>query len=243
MTRLIDLFKVTLLTLCISSYAHSQVEVTVNNRVLNFAENPRLTEVLESIDLKPNWYWPNTQLFKLDSNLAENKRIELIQKLENLSQDLDSSSQNKLIEQIKSWKLAQRINITIDYDFARFVLRYNPLFDDGKYSLIFRQRNPSLYLFGAVPQPKVLTYENNQCIENIVANIRKLDSAESSFIYAIQPDGVIRKLPIAYWNHDCQQVMPGSQIYVPLAESQWFSDNTQLNQLIAELAVNRTVIE
>ncbi|MEP4892434.1 MAG: capsule biosynthesis GfcC family protein [Aliiglaciecola sp.] len=243
MNRLKSIFKVTLLSLGFSSYVHSQVEVTVDNKVLSFVENPRLSQVLEPIDLKPNWYWRSAQLFKLDSDLAENNKRNLIDQLISVSQSNDSTALTPLISQIESWQLAQRIDIHIDYDLARFVLRYNPLFEDGKYELKLTKRQSSLFIFGAVSQPQTLAYENNQCIETIVAKIDKLEIADANFVYAIQPDGVIRKLPIAYWNQECQQVMPGSQLYIPLAEFQWFSENTQLNQLVAELAVNRIVIE
>ncbi|GAA6185053.1 capsule biosynthesis GfcC family protein [Aliiglaciecola sp. NS0011-25] len=243
MNRLKSLFTVILFSFCINNYANSQVEVTVNGNILNFAENPRLNQVLESIALEQNWYWRASQLFKLDSDIAEKSRQELVKQLSVKSKVADSATFNQLIKQIESWTLAQRIDIAIDYDLARFQLNHNPLFDDGKYRLTLSKRMTTLFIFGAVSQPSTIEYENNQCIENIVAQISKTESADANIVYAIQPDGVIRQLPVAYWNQKCHQVMPGTQLYIPLVESQWFADNSQLNQLIAELAVNRVVIE
>jgi hypothetical protein len=33
--------------------------------------------------------------------------------------------------------------------------------------------------------------------------------------------------------------MPGSQVYIPLAESQFFKENTELNEQVIALAKNR----
>ncbi|GAC15440.1 capsule biosynthesis GfcC family protein [Aliiglaciecola lipolytica] len=226
---------------CVQHQAISQVVVKVNDNTISFEENPRLNQVLDSIGLKQNWYWQSSKLFKLDSEYAEQKRDELLLQLNAITSDADSVE--KLQTQIKGWKLATHMNAVIDYDLARYHRSSNPLFESGKYELVVTKRPTKLYVFGAVDQPTTIEYDNTVCIKNQLKQVNKTESADRNIVYAIQPNGKIREIPVAYWNHSCLQVMPGSQIFVPLAEHQWFEQNKRVNQLIAKLAVNRIVIE
>ena len=48
-----------------------------------------------------------------------------------------------------------------------------------------------------------------------------LSGADRSYAWVVYPDGRTQKAPVAYWNKRHVEPMPGSIIYVGLADSVW----------------------
>ena len=220
---------------------HAKVSVQLNHMVLDFADNPRLTDVLAGINQQQSWYWPATALYRLDTSLAEQQRRNIITQLDFVALSLNPTSALKvrsLIAQIKQWQLADRVVMPIDYDAARVNLNNNPRFENGAYRLELMTRPNSAIVFGLINQPINLQLDQSQCAREYIEGLNQ-DLANPDYIYIVQPDGVIKKIGIAYWNSKCEDIMPGSQIYLGLPESQFFKHNTQLNEQIAQLATSK----
>lgn len=226
---------------CQVSAKDSDVNVQINDKIYHFVSSPRLTNVLEPIAFEKQWYWSNAKLFNLDSADINALRDRLIISLDNIqkSSGKNTNAYSQLAQQVKSWKLAHRINIRIDYDLARYTLKNNPIFESGNYMLALTERPKEIKIFGAVSKVLNKDYQNNTCIHDVLNHVDFNDDADKSIVYLIEPLGAVQKAPIAYWNKNCVIPKPGSMIYVPLQEDQIFKQNSELNQAIVHLAKNR----
>jgi hypothetical protein len=65
------------------------------------------------------------------------------------------------------------------------------------------------------------------------------DLANKDYVMLIQADGREITIPVAYWNKNHQEIMPGSQIFVPFKESLFHPEFALINQQIMTLALNR----
>ena len=218
----------------------AQVDISINDKNIIYDANPRLAEVLETVANDMPWYWPSAQLFKLKVTEVELQRQALIKLLEqNEGSDEQAIAHRTLMKQIKSWHLGDRISIKIDYDLARYSLNYNPRIENGKYLLTLSKRPTKLEVFGAVAAPISITYVENKCVKDLLNSITRLENADLNQVYIIAPTGKIDIAPVAYWNHHCVIPMPGSAIYIPLQENQWFEHAKIINQKVSSLALNR----
>lgn len=224
-----------------SSISSAQVSIQINQHKFDFTASPRLAEVLSPIAYQDNWYWPAARLFRSDTHEALALRNSVIAKLKFLQLSLNNDSAvlvDELIQQINSWQLADRILINLDYDRAQTNPQLNPQFEQGQYKLDLVTRPTSFTVFGLVRQPVVIDLTDNMCAHHYI-NSAFSQLENKDFVYLISADGRIDKIGIAYWNAGCVDIMPGSQIYLPFNESQFFSENRELNRQIVELALNR----
>jgi hypothetical protein len=215
--------------------------VQISDNTYQFDGTPRLSSVLEPIAFDKNWYWPGAKLFMLNNSNINVAREQLITSLENIQKSSDNHDMeySKLIEQIKNWSLASRVNIVIDYDLARYSLKNNPVFEPGNYLLQLSEPPKYVKIFGAVSNPVNKEYQNNTCVHELLKNIAMSDQADKSIVYIIDGSGSVKKAPIAYWNRECVVPKRGAMIYVPLQEGQYFTQNNDLNKAIIHLAINR----
>ena len=224
-----------------SHFCFSEASITINHRDFVFTNQPRLSEVLSKVADEKDWYWPTSRLFRVNSNEANKLREMTISNLQfaqlTASQN-DAANFTKLISQIQNWHLADRILIKIDFDLAQVDPRYNPRFEDGSYRLDLSTRSPYLTIFGLTDLPRVIKTNKKQCSSELVSELF-LQQENKDYIYIVQPDGLSLKVGIAYWNAECVDIMPGSQIFLPLPESQFSIENTELNRQIIQLAKNR----
>lgn len=230
--------------ICLSMATHANVLININGSNYSYNENPRLEQVLAPIALQSNWYWPSAQLFDLDDANIELKRDELIQLIkQDAAANVEFANDYQiLIEQIQTWTLADRVNIDIDFDLARFSIEHNPKFENGRYLLTVSTRPERVYIFGAVKEAGYRDFSENTCVTNVLAKIERLDSADTNSLYLISPNGNVEKAPIAYWNRACVVPMPGSLIYVPIQESSWSADMAQMNKMVTSLALNKVQV-
>lgn len=219
----------------------AQVKVQIHDQIFQFEKNPRMLDVLANVASKNAIYWHGAKLFRVSDHEVENKRISVINDLakQGKKNSKFKSEYQSLINQIKSWELADYIEVDIDFDRSRFEEKYNPRFDDGNYLLDIGKRPESLYIFGLVEQPKNIQYENNQCLSEILDKLDKTSYADKTFVYLLSPSSEFKRINIAYWSKECVLPEPGSQIFVPLRENQIFLTNSRLNKEILELSINR----
>lgn len=241
MSRFMALFVLVLFTLVLAFNLHAQVRVKINKSVYQYDANPRLADVLVPTFGVSQWYWPSAQLFRLNSTDYEatrNSLIALLSKDNTASKNVLKAHQH-LLSQINEWQLADRVQIEIDFERARYSLAHNPQFEAGEYLLKLSERPKSLFIFGAVATPQTIEHVDNQCIQETIKDIERYVGADLDKIFIISPNGKIEPAAIAYWNERCVVPMPGSSIYIPLQENQWFKKAALINKQMASLSVNR----
>ncbi|MFT6267332.1 MAG: hypothetical protein ACJAVV_000129 [Alphaproteobacteria bacterium] len=225
--------------------SQAAVEVTINNTNYVYSTNPRLADVLNQAALKEEWYWPESKLFRSNTTKSQNTRKQII---EMLAIESDGNNQYKsiyqsVINQIKSWEVADRITLLIDFELARVSTRHNPRLENGQYKILLSKRPENIYVFGAMANASNLPYANNTCIKDIVSKITFSALANKSHVYIISSQGKIEQTPVAYWNSQCNLLMPGAMIYVPFQNTLFSNQHSVINTKIAELAVNRITVQ
>jgi hypothetical protein len=225
--------------------AIASVTVTVNQKQYVFDHEPRLIEILAPIASQANWYWPSATLYQASDVMLEKKRKQLINTLSGLVQryQIDepkiAKSLTQLQASITSWHLAQRLPIKIDYDLARMVAAANPQLPEGEYILSLTPRVNTVQMFGAVDNTSEIPHLPYTDTSEYITS-RKLSSlANKDVVVVIQADGRLIESPVAYLNKTHQEVMPGSQLFIPFEESLFKPEFAAINQQIMILALGR----
>tara|TARA_R110000868_G_scaffold344007_1_gene604980 strand:+ start:1297 stop:2016 length:720 start_codon:yes stop_codon:yes gene_type:complete len=225
-------------------FAQAKVSIQVNHEMFYFAENPRLVDILSEVTGDNPWFWPASRLYRLNSSEAEQQRNDIVSELKFIS----ISANKELIEQIhtlineiQQWPLADRVDIIIDYDAAQMNANNNPRFENGDYLLELSLRPTATRIFGLSLPSLPVNMSDDQCAHHYIQN-KNIKLANYDSAYIIQANGQTKKIGIAYWNQKCVELMPGSEIYLPLPESQFSEKYRTLNQKIAMLAKNRIVL-
>ncbi len=232
---------ITLIVVLWSNTGNTRVEIGLDGKTYTYASNPRLSDVLSPIANSKDWYWTGTAIYQLEDKSVYAAQTKVINSLAMLGQQntTNKADYQLIIDKIKGFHLAKRIGMDVDFEQARFNPRYNPSFEQGKYLINLQTRPDKLFVTGAVKKDLELNYLNNTCFSEYLNDISKLEIASKDHVYVIQPNGNIQSIGIAYWNEECNLVMPGSQIYFPIEENILFDDVSTVNQSIAKLLSNR----
>jgi hypothetical protein len=132
-----------------------------------------------------------------------------------------------------------RFPVKIDYDLARVVAAANPQLPPGKYILDIRSRMHTVQLFGAINKTATLPHLPHADVSEYIISQNLTDLGNKDIVTIIQADGRKITAPVAYWNKTHQEVMPGSQIFVPFKQSIFQPELATINQQIINLALNR----
>jgi hypothetical protein len=225
--------------------AIASVTVTINQDQYVFAHEPRLVEVLTPIANQANWYWPSAALYRVDNIVLEEKRKLLINSISNLVQRyrIDEPKVAKSLEQLQAnitnWRLAKRLPIKIDYDLARMINAANPQLPKGEYILSLSPRINTVQLIGAVKKTGEIPHLPHTDISEYIVNHHLAGLANKNMVMLIQADGRLIESPAAYWNKTHQEVMPGSQLFVPFKQSLFKPEFANINRQMLTLALSR----
>ncbi|WP_232787576.1 capsule biosynthesis GfcC family protein [Paraglaciecola sp. MB-3u-78] len=223
----------------------ASVTVTVKQKQYVFTHEPQLIEVLAPIANQENWYWPSAVLYQEEGNQLEKMRQLLLNSLTTLitiyqKEEPDIAlSLEQLHATITNWHLARRLPIKIDYDLARFSAAANPQLPEGEYILDIALRMNTVQLFGAVNRTNNVPHLPHADVSEYITRQTLTDVADKDYVILIQADGREITTPVAYWNKNHQEVMPGSQLFVPFKESLFHPEFALINQQIMTLAQNR----
>jgi hypothetical protein len=223
----------------------ASVTVTVKQEQYVFTHEPLLVEVLAPIAAQENWYWPMAALYQEGDIQLDKTRQSLLNNLSTLTKryQTEKPQLGQSIEQLKatiaSWRLAQRFPVKIDYDLARIVAAANPKLPKGKYILDLLPRMDTVQLFGAVNKTSNVPHLAHADASEYITRQTLTNLANKDYVMLIQADGREIKTPVAYWNRTHQEVMPGSQLFVPFKESLFHPEFALINQQIITLALNR----
>lgn len=228
------------------SNTHASVKVTLNQDIYEFVNEPNLFEVLKFVKEPDNFYWPSATLYYVDADKElEGIRKLVIKKLSKLIDDyqidnpLLALSLKQLQATITSWHLAKRLPIEINYYIAQVKSTFNPRLPHGQYVLTLPPRKNTVQVFGAIKTTNITPHQGNSDVSAYVAKQVTTSLANKDYAILLQADGRIIKTPIAYWNKGHQEVMPGSQLFIPFEESLFQPELRVINEQIITLAKNR----
>lgn len=240
-----------LLVLCIglASLVHAEddlVTIVINKQTYQFDRPIRLASALSIVADSGDWYWPTAAAFNLNDPTAENTKEAVLSEIQGLLAQFDSASKThktlqNLHDQISSWTVSTRIDMPVSYNRARLFFEENPMFQPGKYWLRLNGRPNVVHFSGVVVQPGAYQHQSDTSIYSASHLIKKEKDVDRSYVYVISPMGHVDKKGIAYWNRDYAQIMPGSQVYVPISSELFSNKLKELNERIAALAVHRVL--
>lgn len=230
----------------LSARALAVVDVQINQLQFSYPEPVRLAQVLAPVSGSSDWYWPASAIYKSDDDSAEQLRNQVLNQIVALKAQRDPSEASyqalsAIEEQVSLWTLATRVVRTINYDAARLDPKQNPMLDHGRYMIRIMPRPDSVHLAGAVMRAGSYAHKSQTSTPDYLASISKLEGAEHDFVYVVTPFGEVNRVGIAYWNGTYNQLMPGSQVIVPVFSSIFTPSLTQFNESLAQLAVHRVL--
>jgi len=222
------------------------VSVMVNKQTYQFDRPIRLSSVLSIVADNGDWYWPTASAFDLTNPTAEREKEMALSQIRQLLVSFDKDSDThkalqNLFEQVSSWTVSTRIHMPISYNRARLFFEDNPMFQPGKYWIRLNGRPNVVHFSGAVIKPGAYQHQSDTSIYTAAHTVKKAVDADRSVVYVIDPMGNIEEKGIAYWNLDFAQLMPGSQVYVPISSELFSNKLKQLNERVAALAVHRVL--
>ncbi|AXT38488.1 hypothetical protein D1814_07300 [Alteromonas sp. BL110] len=222
------------------------VSVMVNKQTYQFDRPIRLSSVLSIVADNGDWYWPTASAFDLTNPTAEREKEIALSQIRELLASFDKDSDThkalqNLFEQVSSWTVSTRIDMPISYNRARLFFEENPMFQPGKYWIRLNGRPNVVHFSGAVIKPGAYQHQSDTSIYTAAHTVEKAVDADRSVVYVIDPTGNIEEKGIAYWNLDFAQLMPGSQVYVPISSELFSNKLKQLNERVAALAVHRVL--
>jgi hypothetical protein len=226
-----------------SNLSQGAVSVDVNGERREYANNPRLVELLQPYALKQQWYWPAATLYQTDTKQAETLRQQLLALATEIAQQSEDAalrdSLTLLQAQVSQWQLADRILLTLDYDAATVQPALNPRFDNGNYRIVLTSRPVVVYIAGAVKRDTSVPHNSASHVATYINNNMLTAAADRAQVAIAQPDGRIVHAGISYWNSEHVEAMPGAQVLVLFAEPLFDQRFARLNTLLQQLAVHR----
>ncbi|HAL7943434.1 TPA: hypothetical protein H7H12_003825, partial [Escherichia coli] len=145
---------------------------------------------------------------------------------------------NALRQQIQALKVTGRQKINLDPDIVRVAERGNPPLQ-GNYTLWVGPPPSTVMLFGLISRPGKQPFTPGRDVASYLSDQSLLSGADRSYAWVVYPDGRTQKAPVAYWNKRHVEPMPGSIIYVGLADSVWSETPDALNADILQTLTQR----
>lgn len=228
------------------SASSNVVTVRINQQTYQFDRPIRLASALSIVADNGDWYWPSAAAFNLSDPQAERDKVSVLDEIQQIMAGFDADSDTyktlkNLHQQISSWTVSTRIDIPISYNRARLFYEENPMLQSGEYWLRLNGRPNVVHFSGVVLKPGAYQHKSDTSIYTAVHSIKKAKDVNRSYVYIIDPTGKIEKKGIAYWNLDFAQLMPGSQVYIPISSALFSNKLEELNERIAALAVHRVL--
>lgn len=222
------------------------VNVKINGQQYRYLNPVRLSLILQTTAKNGDWYWPACAIYSEDTADVEAMRKDVLQSIDAVAVDLSVNDDkaialNALKRQVENWTLAKRLPVKLNRNAARLDVKQNPMLQEGNYAIYLTGRPDTVWLSGMVKTPGSYEYRNQSTPADYAEGVNLRGYADPDYVYVISPRGEITKQNIAYWGKSYSQVMPGSQIYVPLFTWLLSPDVDDLNEKVASLAVHRVL--
>jgi len=226
-----------------ASEPQTQLIVHVPSLSLNltYPSPVRLSQVLS--DVETNIQSKGSfSIFWLAAQLLEQKNNEKITKLKNeLIAQLTHLSQAKPKTKIKADLLIKFIQtndfnyrhfINLDNDLVRIQNQFNPLLK-GHFILETPVRSNQIRIVGGKEIKQREELIAHRSIADYLKTIPLPITSQTSFVYIIQPDGVVNKASNNYWNNITTFLAPGATLFIGFDKLP--AEFASLNQKIANL--------
>lgn len=224
-----------------NAFADATVTVTQGPGIapltINGAKN--LADVVTQPALARSW-WPGAVISERQSTaVAEQQHQQLLVTLGQFAVEEGGdkgAAINALRAQLQAVKVTGRQMVNLDPDWVRVRPGGNrPL--QGQYHLWAGAKPSTITLSGLINKPGHVPFSPGRPVADYLDDISLLSGAERSYAWIIYPDGKTEKTPVAYWNRRHVEPMPGSIIFVGLADSLFSSTQEEINtQILRSLA-------
>lgn len=228
------------------------VLVQHNGQYQGYFSQPRLSDVVTSINQNKDLYWPAASFYILDENETaqlEQRKQSVLNRLSDLKSYFESdgarelaNSVVKLEADLSSARLAKKLFLPLDPDRVRAKKSLNPLIDPGSYLLTVVGRPEYVSLAGLVRQQEIPLL-NASPLTAYVDELTMLAGASSSFVYLLPADSAPFIASTGLWNSVYQAVPPGSMLFFPFEKRLLPEQFKDINEQVVELLVHKVVMQ
>ena len=188
-------------------------------------------------------YWTGAALLDMSKTKISVEKNLLQDQIELITQQSSSDTEKvaalqTLHNYLEELSLAQRIFLPLDLDFVRIQTAFNPVID-GRYQLILPLRPSSILILGAVTNFGLTPWRERANVAFYLQQAQPISSADNSYAWIIQPDGVVEQHPFAYWNKSHRDIAPGAIIYLGFGSLP--AGFSSINEDLAALLRNRSL--
>lgn len=205
------------------------IAASAEPKTLTGAEH--LIDLVGQPQLSSSW-WPAAVISEERATaVAQRQQQALLAHLAALSAEErgdEAAAINALRQQIQALRVTGRQPINLDPDVVRVSERGNPPLL-GNYTLWVGPQPADVTLFGLISHPGKRPFVPGRDVASYLDEQRRLSGADRSYAWVIYPDGRTQKAPVAYWNRRHVEPMPGSIIFVGLADALWSRTPDEIN--------------
>lgn len=201
------------------------------------SEPQTLTQATRLIDLvgQPrlaNSWWPGAVIGERQATEhAQQQHQALLARLTGIAGQEsgdDAAAINALRQQLQALKVTGRQQVNLDPDAVRVKDGGNPPLE-GEYSLWIVAKPSTVTVMGLVSSPGTKPFTPGRDVASYLDDQHLLSGAERSYAWIVYPDGRTEQVPVGYWNKRHVEPMPGSIIFVGVADHFWTKRYDDLN--------------
>ncbi len=217
------------------------------NITLHYDQAPRVNSIIKGAlehynlsTLEVDWF--QSALFQISSDFVlEESVLQLVSQQWQLSETREKQYWRSLLTHVEAWTFLERVSYPLDPDFTRVTPLMNPRLR-GEFHLSLLPTRERVWLLGYVSKQQEVDWKPRLSAREYLER----DSAVKgslSYVWVIQPNGVVERHPIAYWNHQYKAIAPGAIIYVPIPEAKTADERLlpfdDVNSAVIALLQNR----
>lgn len=220
--------------------------LTANQDIaLSFTQPPRLAEAVLTITQAQHRslddvYWPAAGLYQRGSEKA--KQIADLQPVRHqiaVNTGTVKKQWQTLYQALNNMAVGERIPGTVDPDITRITPNTNPVLK-GNWHVQLPKRPTNVTVLGAVDKPGDYPWGERHAASDYIQQA-KVDTLGISHVWVISATGERAQYPIAYWNHQHRDILPGSVIYIPLPSKTIKGQAIAPNQHVLTYLQNRLI--
>lgn len=191
-------------------------------------------------------YWPAAHISNsVRKQELEHKRGAVIRDLSSLVDTWQLIGEDGLVKtaislkkQLLDLRLTGRFYVDVDPDISLAPSGYNPSLE-GHYDLYLSPRRTKVFVAGLLTQPGEMPILPAEGIRQYWRKIKLLDGADTAHVYLIHPNGKSDLVPVAIWNEQHVEAMPGATLFIGFSNDILPKKYKNINQQILDLLANR----
>ncbi|WP_083181287.1 capsule biosynthesis GfcC family protein [Vibrio scophthalmi] len=214
---------------------------------LEYSQPVRLEQVFADVISQSNrnttaltQYAVGNKLFNIDKQpQSQQLKQQVINELQSLAAEnsANQASVDILVEQIKSWNVGYREELTLDLDHIRIQPQANPMLN-GHFELVTTTRTPQFSIEGLLTVPQSIELGPDKTLSHYLEPLAQLSSAHPSYAWVVYPDGHYKRVGYAYWNNENTALIPGTVVF--LGYNSDSASTLELEERIVKLISMRT---